>query len=161
MMAEIKNEMENLKTELEELKKKTEDYLSGWKRAKADYLNFKKDTEKQHLELLHFANVALIIQLLPIFDHFKLALSHIPEEEKGAEWVKGFFHIQKQFVDFFKNLGIEEIKTIGEKFNPEFHEAVSHEEKPDFAPDVIFEEATRGYTLHGKVLKPAKVKVAK
>ena len=95
MMAEVKNEMENLKTELEELKKKTEDYLSGWKRAKADYLNFKKDTEKQHLELLHFANVALIIQFLPIFDHFKLALSHIPEEEKGAEWVKGFFHIQK------------------------------------------------------------------
>ena len=60
-----------------------------------------------------------------------------------------------------KNLGIEEIKTVGEKFNPEYHEAVSHEEKKDFAPETVFEEVQAGYFLYGKVIKPAKVKVTK
>ena len=60
-----------------------------------------------------------------------------------------------------KNLGIEEIKTAGEKFNPEFHEAIAHEEKEGYKTDIIFAEVKPGYTLHGKVISPAKVKVAK
>ena len=73
----------------------------------------------------------------------------------------GFLYIKKQFEDFFKNLGIEEIKTVGEKFNPEFHEAVSHEDKDGFDSDIVFEEVKAGYTLQGKLLNPAQVKVAK
>jgi molecular chaperone GrpE len=68
---------------------------------------------------------------------------------------------KKPIEDFLKQLGIEEIKTVGEKFNPEFHEAASHEEKEGFETDTIFEEVKAGYTLHGKVIYPAKVKVAK
>lgn len=152
---------ENLKKELEIISKKAEEYLNGWKRAKADYLNFKKDTEKRQVEIIQFANAALIAEVLPIFDHFKLACQHVPEAQKEVDWVKGFLHIKKQFQDFLKNLGIVEIKTVGEKFNPEFHEAVAHEKKEGFKTDVIFEEVKAGYTLHGKVINPAKVKVAK
>lgn len=152
---------ENLKKELEIISKKAEEYLNGWKRAKADYLNFKKDTEKRQVEIIQFANTALIAEVLPIFDHFKLALKHVPTDQKEVEWVKGFSHIKKQFQDFLKDLGIVEIKTVGEKFNPEFHEAVAHEKKEGFKTDVIFEEVKAGYTLHGKVIYPAKVKVAK
>jgi len=150
-----------LKSELELARKKAEEYLDGWKRAKADYLNFKKDTEKRQIEIIQFANAALVAELLPVFDHFKLALKHAPKDQEKLDWVKGFFHIKKQFDDFLNSLGIEEIKTIGEKFNPEIHEAVSHEEKEGFRSDVIFEEVKSGYTLHGKVIYPAKVKVAK
>jgi len=147
--------------ELEMLQKKADEYLDGWKRAKADYLNFKKDTEKRQGEIIQFANAALIAELLPIFDHFKTACAHIPAEQKDVDWVVGFIHIKKQLVDFFRNIGIEEIKTVGEKFDPNLHEAVAHEANPDFDSEVIFEEVKAGYTLQGKVLQPAKVKVAK
>ncbi len=157
----LKIELEKKKKELDLAQKKSEEYLNGWKRAKADYLNFKKDTEKRQVEIVQFANAALIFELLPIFENFKLAWKHVPEAERKQEWVKGFLHLKNQWQSFFENLGIKEIKTVGEKFDPNFHEAVAHEKKEGFAPDIIFEEVKPGYTLHGKVINPAKVKVAK
>lgn len=141
--------------------KKADEYLEGWKRAKADYLNYKKETEKRQEELIQFANAALIAELLPIIDNFKLALRHLPADAAGTEWGVGMGHIKKQFDDFLKQLGIVEIKTVGEKFDHNVHEAVAHEVKKEFAADVIFDEVKPGYTLHGKVISPAKVKVAK
>ncbi len=155
------NELEQIKKDLEISQQKAEEYLDGWKRAKADYINFKKENEKRQVELIQFSNAGLVAELLPIYDHFKLALAHVPAEQQSAEWVKGFFHIKNQWHDFFKRLGIEEIKTVGERFNPELHEAVSHEEKSGIEADIIFEETKAGYTLHGKIIYPAKVKVAK
>ena len=163
-MIKDKNQAEsadNFRKELELAQKKMEEYLDGWKRAKADYLNFKKENEKRQTEFIQFANAALIAELLPIYDHFKIAWQHVPNEQREVNWVKGFEHIKNQFTNFLKQLGIEEIKTVGEKFNPDFHEAVSHEAKEGFAPDIIFEEVKCGYILYGKVLQPAKVKVVK
>jgi molecular chaperone GrpE len=151
----------DLKKELEIISKKAADYLNGWKRAKADYLNFKKETEGRQKEIIQFANAALLAELIPIFDHFKLALDHVPKPEREKDWVRGFDHIKKQFEDFLQSLGIVAIKTRGEKFNPEFHEAVAHEKKKNFKTDIIFAEVKPGYTLHGKVISPAKVKVTK
>ena len=155
------DKQKNLEKELELAKQKAQDYLDGWKRAKADYSNFKKDNEKRQEELIQFANAALVADMIPVFDHFKLALEHVPKDQQEVEWVKGFSHIKKQFEDFLKNLGIEEIKTVGEKFNPTFHEAVAHEENDDFETDVVFKEVKPGYTLHGRVINPAQVKVVK
>ena len=155
------NNKKDLQEELILLQHKAEEYLDGWKRAKADYLNLKKDSEKYQLEMIQYANAALIAQLLPIFDHYKLAWQHVPDDQKKTDWVVGFAHIKKQLEDFFRNLGIAEIKTLGEKFKPEFHEAASHEAKAGIETDIIFEEVKPGYTLHGKVIYPAKVKVAK
>ena len=146
---------------LSDLQIKANQYLEGWKRAKADYLNLKKDTEKRQIEVIEFANAALLAAFIPIFNNFKLAWRHIPEEQQKLDWVIGFEHIKKQMADFLQDLGIVEIKTVGEKFNPDVHEALVHEQKEGFAPDVVFEEVSAGYTLHGKVLQPAKVKVAK
>jgi molecular chaperone GrpE len=152
---------ENLKSELAAAQKQSQEHLDGWKRAKADYLNYKKEMEKYQGEMIQFANTALIAQLLPIYDHYKMAWQHVPAGQQKTDWVVGFDHINKQFAEFLKNLGIEEIKTVGEKFNPEWHEAVAHEENDDFETDVIFEEVKPGYTLQGRVIYPAKVKVAK
>lgn len=154
-------EENDLQQELEIVSKKAEEYLDGWKRAKADYLNLKKENEKYQTDMIQYANAALIAQLLPVFDNYKLACQHVPDDSVKKDWVIGFFYIKKQFEDFLKNLGIEEIKTINEKFNPEYHEAVAHEEKEGFETDIIFEEVKAGYTLHGKIINPAKVKVAK
>ncbi|MFA6098726.1 MAG: nucleotide exchange factor GrpE [Patescibacteria group bacterium] len=154
-------EDKKIKEELELARKKMDEYLNGWKRAKADYINLKKETDKKQMELVQFANATLILQLLPVNDNFKLAWQHIPEEhKKNDEWLKGIEQIKKQFSNLLKDLGIEEIKTVGEKFNPELHESVAKEKKENVASGVIISEVKPGYKLYDRVLEPAKVKVA-
>ena len=148
--------------EIKKLEQKCEEYLNGWKRAKADYINYKKETEKRQVEMIQFSNAALLAQLLPIIENYKKALSdeHITDEYKKTESFKGLQNIEKQFGEFLKNLGIEQIKTIGEKFDPEFHEAVSRRKEKDKETDIILEEVKAGYKLQGKVVQAAKVVVS-
>lgn len=157
---EIKD-IKSLKQELEEARVLVQDNLSGWQRAQADYANFKKETENTRQDVIEFANAAFMSEVLPIYNHFKLALGHIPEDQMKLDWVVGLTHIKKQFQDFLKRYKIEEIKTVGEKFDHNLHEAVSYEEMDDYKSDVIFAEVQPGYTLNDKILIPAKVKVAK
>lgn len=147
--------------ELAALQLKAQEYLDGWKRARADYQNLKKDTDKRQADIIQFANAALIADLLPIYNHFKLACQHIPADQKEIEWVKGFELIRNQCAEFFRQLGITEIKTVGQSFDPDMHEAVEQAEQPQYQSGIIFEEVSPGYTLHGKVVIPAKVKVTK
>lgn len=148
----LKLEVENLKKKIEELEQKNKEYLTGWQRVKADYINREREIERQRSEWLEFANVSLILEILPIYEHFNQALKH---KNKNEDFVKGIEQIKKQFDEFFKKLGIEKIKTIGEKFNPEFHEAV--EKKGE--EGIIIEEVSPGYKMNGKVIKVAKVVV--
>lgn len=161
MPEEKKVDENKLKVELELAKQKMDEYLNGWKRAKADYINQKKEFEKREKELIQFANAGLILEMMPIYDNFKLAWKHIPEEHrKNDEWLKGIEHIKNQFQGLLKSLGIEEIKTVGEKFDPELHEAVSKEKREGTASGTVIEEVKSGYKLFDKVLEHAKVKVA-
>lgn len=145
---------------LAELQAKCDEYLNGWKRAKADYENLKKETEQRIIDLKEFATAGLILDILPVYSHFKLACQHIPGEEQKKDWVKGILHIKREFEELLKKFEITEIKTVGEKFNPEFHEAVSHQES-EKEEDIIFKEVKSGYLLNGKVIQPAKVIVSK
>lgn len=138
---------------------KCEEYLNGWKRARADYLNLQKEAAERQKELVEFANAGLLLDLLPMVDHFKLALKHVPENIKNDPWYKGIENIQGQLNKFLKDQGIEEIKTVGEKFNPELHEAVGEVEGEP--AEVIAEEVSTGFSLNGKVIQPAKVKIFK
>lgn len=145
---------------IEELKAKCDEYLNGWKRAKADYDNLKKESAKKTQELGEFIQASTILELLPIFDHYKLALSHLSKEQETTDWAQGFFHIRNDFTDFFKQFDIEEIKTVGEQFNPAWHEAVAYKEAT--APEgQIIKEVAAGYKINGKVIRAAKVIVAK
>lgn len=154
-----KNESESQK-QVQALEVKCEEYLNGWKRAKADYENLKKETEKKFGELGKFVAAGLLLEILPIYDHFKMALEHIPEEQKLAEWVKGIFHIQKQFEEFLKNNEVTMMPTVGETFNPELHEAISEEESAEPEHQII-KEVKAGYKIKDEVLRPAQVIIAK
>lgn len=154
----------SLKNELEAEKKKAEEYLNNWKRAQADFVNYKKRQNELFGELVNSASAGLILEILPIYDTFSLAIKHTPDEIKNKEWVKGIVQLKSQLENLLKDRGVEEIKSIGEKFNPEFHEAVemidspAGEEKPE---GEILEEVQKGYKLNGMVIRIAKVKVAK
>lgn len=146
-------------TEADKLKKLNEEYLEGWKRAKADYLNLKKESAKREEEIVKFSNAALIMGLLPVFDHLKLSFKHVPKEHADSQWVKGIEHIIAEFRALIQNIGIEETKTVGEQFNPEFHEAVAKEKVEGKEHGIIIEEVQPGYLYHGKPLQAAKVKI--
>ncbi len=151
---------DNKTSEIENLKKKTEEYLDGWKRAKADYLNLQKEVEKRQLDFAKYANEDLIRELLPIIDHFKQAFKHIPDDLKSNDWVEGIRHIQSSLDKTLAYNGVKEIETENEKFNPELHEAVEQVES-DQPSGSIIEELKSGFTLNGKVIQPARVKVSK
>jgi molecular chaperone GrpE len=156
---------EDIEKQITELKAQAAEYLAGWQRAKADYINFKKETEEKQKMLFEFANATLLMEFLSIYDNLKKALLSMNNEQftmnnELKAWGEGIKQIKKQFEDLLKDHGIEEIKTIGEKFNPEFHEAVGKEKKDGVIADIIISEARTGYLMKGKVLVPAKVIVA-
>lgn len=153
--------LEELQEELIKEKEHSAELLAGWQRAQADYANLKKEGERMAKETVAWANASFMAEVLPVYNHFKVALNHIPEEQKQESWVQGIVMIGKQFSDFMAKYGISEIKTVGEKFDPNLHEALTHEEKEGCESDVIFEEVQPGYLLDDKVLMPAKVRVAK
>lgn len=157
---ESENEITKQMKDLEEEKKKSEEYLNNWKRCQADFINYKRHQSEIFDELVRSANQGLILEILPVYDTFTLAVKHIPENLKNEEWVKGMVQIKIQLENLLKNKGLEEIRSIGEKFDPEVHEAVEliESERPE---GEILDEIQTGYELNGMVIRTAKVKVAK
>ena len=158
---EIKENLEELKRKLEECQKQKDEYLAGWQRARADFLNYKKEEIERIEEILKYADVGLILKILPILDNFEIAEKKLPENLKNDENVKGLLLIKNQIQDFLKNQGVEEIKTIGEKFDPNLMEVVEEVEGKNVDSGIAIEEIQKGYKIHGRLLRPAKVRVAK
>lgn len=146
---------------IKELKEINEKYLNNWKRALADLENFKKETEKQKTTWIQFSNLNLVLSLLPILDNLEKAFKEQPstENQQIVSWVNGIKNIKKQFEDLFKKMGIEEIKSIDEKFNPEFHEAISQEKVENKESGIVLKELRKGYRMHGQVIRPVGVVV--
>ena len=167
---------EELKKKLEECQKQRDEYLAGWQRSRADFLNYKKEEMERIGEFLKYATEEFILKILPILDNFELAEKKIndenPEGKPSASYgasVKGILQIKTQLQDFLKSQGLEEIKTVGERFDPNLHEVVGEVEMKDngstSSPQgelgMIVEEIQKGYTINGRVLRPAKIKVTK
>jgi molecular chaperone GrpE len=154
-------EKKDFKKELEKSKKQAEEYLNGWQRTKADFENYKKRQAKIFGELEQMASQNLILEILPILDAFKSAGQHLPEELKNSEWAKGILQIKNQLESLLEEKGLEEIKSIGEIFNPNLHEVVEKVELDNKKENEIIEEIQKGYFLNKQVIRTAKVKIAK
>ncbi len=154
------NEIKDLEDKLEKAKKEAQDNLEGWQRAKADFMNYKKDQEKAMSDFRKYANEDIIMALLPTVDSFDLAAKHMPEDLKNSDWAKGVLCIKGMFENFLRDSGVTEIKAIGEKFDPQIFEAVGEEES-EAEEDTVIAEVQKGYKMGDKVIRPAKVKVAK
>lgn len=152
-------EIEKLQKELEECKKQSEEYLAGWKRAKADYLNFKKENEEASAELKSWMAKIFLMPLLNIMDSFDKAFAAIPENLKNDAWASGIAGIKKQLEDYLKMQKVEAMVAVGEKFDPLKHEAIESVDGGESGK--IAEEVQKGYLIDGEVLRPAKVKVFK
>jgi len=146
--------------ELSALRKEADENLAGWQRAKADFINYKRGQEEMLSELRKYANQDIIMSLLPTVDSFDLATRHLPAELEKSEWVKGVMCIKGMFEGFLRDAGVTEIKALGQKFDPHLHEAVGDEES-DEEEGTVIDEVQKGYKMGDRVLRPAKVKIAK
>lgn len=157
----VKQKKKDKNLSIDELQERCEDYLNGWRRAQADYRNLEHEMEKKRAEWVKMANADLIMEVLPIYDNLKLALKHIPEKHRKSDWVIGVEHIKNQFAKFLEDNGVEEIKTQGEEFNSDIHEAVKNHDAESnqrgTGNNIIKKEVKAGYKLNGKVLYAAKV----
>jgi len=146
--------------ELSKCQKERDDYLDGWKRVKADLINYKKDEAKRFEAIVKFSNEALIKELINVLDSFDLALVAL-EVEEDKKTQKGLYLIRQQLEDILRQNGLERIiVSVGQSFDPALQEAVATIEL-DKPSGTIIEEVERGYLLNGKLIRPARVKVSK
>lgn len=141
----------------EELQKKCQEYLNGWQRAKADYENLKKQNEKEKEEFVKFANLNLIMGLIPVYNNLKLALEQVPDND----WTQGVKQVKKQMSETFSFNGVEEINVkVGDKFDPAIHEAVKsnpNDLNKHLNDPKIEKVVADGYKINSKIFMPAKV----
>lgn len=154
-------EQEDLQQELNDALIKAEENLAGWKRAQADLENYRKRTEGEKTELVNFGKQASIVQMLPVLDSLEQALIHAPELEdaKYIQWKSGLQGIVKQLDEVLRKIGIEKIEAIGKKFDPHLHEAIK--EVPGKQDGMVAEQYQTGFTINGKLLRPAQVAITK
>lgn len=153
--AEIES-TESLEQALAEEKKKAEEYLANWQRAQADFINYKRRTEQERQEFNNFANANLILGLLPVIDDLERALDAVPLKYKKHDWVEGVRLVERKFKTILEGQGVKPIKAMGEAFDPIFHEALRQGKGEE---GTIIEEFQKGYMLHDKLLRPARVVV--
>ncbi|MEK7564923.1 MAG: nucleotide exchange factor GrpE [Patescibacteria group bacterium] len=144
---DIEKKENNLEEKLELTEKERDEYLDGWKRAKAELINAKKDWEGQSKEVADYAKMSFIKQMLPVLDALEAA-----KETEGWQGVK------KLIEDIFKKNGVIEIEAQGKEFDPIYHEAMLESEGEE---NKVIEVLQKGYIVNGLVIRPAKVKIGK
>jgi molecular chaperone GrpE len=160
--AELGGKLKKLRDELKACHSERSEYLAGWQRAKADYLNLKKDHETSRHEIGKWAKEGVLTDLFTIADSFELAFGNKEAWEQAPEnWRKGIEYIYNQLQTIFRDHGVEEISPkVGDKFNHAEQEPIGTiETKEESEDDDIAEVIKKGYKLHGKIVRPASVKV--
>ena len=148
---------QNVEQDLQEAQKMVAELTEVSKRALADLANYRKRVEQERSNFVKFANADLLLQLIPVLDNFHRAATHLPQDLKESEWVKGVLQIERQLSDIFQRQGLVEIPVeIGEPLNTQKHEAVL---QGPGEKDAVLEVLEKGFLLGDRVLRPAKVKV--
>lgn len=140
------------------LEQQVAELTEALQRERADVTNVRRRHEEQIAGLKSMVKAQVIRDMLPVVDNLERALKHVPEELKDNDYVKGVQGVVKQFEKTFTELGVERIKTVGEPFDPRFHEAISMEDG-DGTQEVVSEELQSGYRIGDEVIRHAMVRV--
>lgn len=150
-----------LKQELESLKKEHDELYDRLLRKQAEFDNYKKRVDREKAEYVQFASSELMKELLNTLDSFELALRNAQTADaSGEKTLRGFELIYKQLHDALARFGLKPIEAKGRKFDPNYHQAVSTQTSPDVEDNTVIEEMRKGYTLNGRLLRPAMVSVS-
>ena len=143
--------------EINEFEKKYQDVNDKYLRTLAEYDNYRKRTIKEKESIYPEAKAVVVEKFLPVMDNFQRAIDSA--ENKDA-FYEGVVMLKKQMDEVFTALGVEEIKAVGEEFNPELHNAVMHIEDEEAGENVVVEEFQKGYKIGDRVVRHSMVKVA-
>ncbi len=154
--------------ELTQLKAKCDEYLSGWKRALADYENVAKQQAQMRDEDRRRVRANLAEDLLGVVDNFGYVTKHIPDvsgcseefQKKFTSWISGIQHIDRQFMEVLKSLGVEPIESLGKPFDARLHDAAGAKKVEGTQEGIVIEELVRGWKIGDVVLRPSRVIVS-
>jgi molecular chaperone GrpE len=156
-------EITQLRCELEKALARADEYLAGWQRERAEFINYKKRMDREQSQGGQNAFGNAIRRYLDIADDLARALKdkNRPTEGNGAIWAEGIDLIHRKMITAFEADGVKIIETKGQFFDPNMHEAISHEDSPDHESGQIIEVVQPGYSLGERVIRPARVRVAR
>ncbi len=153
------NDKDNEEVQAKDKEKELEEANSQLLRLQADFMNFKKRSERDKQDTINYALREFVCTLLPILDNFKIAMESETHKEDG--FYDGVNLIYKQLIDTLKTNDVIEMEALGKDFDPNFHHAVIMEESDEYEAGKVIEVLQTGYLLKEKVIRPAMVKVAK
>jgi molecular chaperone GrpE len=149
-------DIELLKQALAEEREKSAANLAGWQRAQADLMNYRRRAEQEKEEVGRFGNTTIMLSLLPILDDLERALTSIPDDLAKHSWVDGVRLIERKLQANLEAQGLSQIKTLGEPFDPNLHEAMMQGKGQE---GTVVEEIEKGYKLNNRLIRPSKVVV--
>ena len=159
---EIQNDILELKKELDDIRLKSDEYLDGWQRARAEFANYKRRVEAERSEVAANAGAEALKRVLPAVDDFERAMQTLPDDLKDQPWVNGVLMVQRKLNAALEQSGITPIATNpGDTFDPNIHEAITHEDSDQVDSAQIIGEVQRGYKIGDRILRPALVRVAR
>lgn len=146
--------------ELEELQKEVEKYKDLLLRKAAEFENYKRRVEQESTTLVKYANEELLLELLPVLDDFERSLAHSKESKEYEALVKGIELIYQKFLKVLEANGVKTFESVGKPFDVQYHDALMQVPRSDVPPFTVIQEVEKGYMLHDKVLRHAKVVVS-
>lgn len=138
---------------------KIEELTDKLARQMAEFDNFRKRTEKEKSQMYEIGAKDIIEKILPVVDSFERGLAAVAEEDKEHPFIQGMDKVYKQLMTTLEGIGVKPIEAVGQEFNPDFHNAVMHEENEEFGENIISEEFQKGYTYRDSVVRHSMVKV--
>ena len=147
--------------ELEALRTQAADANDKYLRTLAEFQNYRRRTDDSIKQRVQEGNEKLLKELLPVLDDFDLALQAARQSQSYEQLIGGVQAVQRKFSEAIMRQGVAPIETVGEPFDPDVHEAVMVDEGTDAPDETVTAELRKGYTFHGRVMRPALVKVAK
>ncbi|MCU1289349.1 MAG: grpE [Acidobacteria bacterium] len=163
--SELEDEISRLKTQLAKMEIERDEIYESSRRRQRDFENYKNRTERERQETFASQINNLATQILPVLDNLNRALDFANDaaDEKAKEFQQ-FFHgiylVNQQLNEVLSGMGVSLIASVGEPFDPHYHEAVAIEETGNFPPNTISTELLRGYRIGNRVIRPSMVKVA-
>lgn len=143
-----------------DLQKEIEALKASELRIRADFDNFRRRTNEENAQRIKFASQSVIEKLIPLIDNFERALQVNATSEDAKQIQSGVEMIYRQLLDVLNSEQVEVIEAVGQPFDPNFHQAVMQEPSDEFESGIVMMELQKGYTMHGRVIRPSMVKVA-
>lgn len=143
-----------------DLQKEIEALKASELRIRADFDNFRRRTNEENAQRIKFASQSVIEKLIPLIDNFERALQVNATSEDAKQIQSGVEMIYRQLLDVLNSEQVEVIEAVGQPFDPNFHQAVMQEPSDEFESGIVTMELQKGYTMHGRVIRPSMVKVA-